>query len=109
MVRLTSSIQTIGDAGYGSTEFKEMLTAVGGISSEKVEMVKDVVNTAKEYYASSPDYAASKDANTPAEPEGAQKVVINLDSREIAEAILPYTKKRLVADLLQRNLYSKPV
>jgi hypothetical protein len=103
MFNLTSNMQSLGESSAASADFRGVLEAVGSISSEKVSLVKDVINTAKDYYSSSNEFAKAQ-SEIPQKQEEAT-VTLEIDGREVAEAILPLIQGRLAAKYFQDTLY----
>jgi hypothetical protein len=66
-------------------------------------LVKDVINTAKDYYSSSNEFAKAQ-SEIPQKQEEAT-VTLEIDGREVAEAILPLIQGRLAAKYFQDTLY----
>lgn len=103
MFNLTSNMQSLGESSAASADFRGVLEAVGSITSEKVSLVKDVVNTAKDYYSSSNEFAKAQ-SEIPQKQEEAT-VTLEIDGREVAEAILPLIQGRLASKYFQDTLY----
>ena len=100
---LTTNMQMLGEASVNASEFRGVLEAVGNITSEKVSMVKDVVNTAKDYYSSTNEFAAQQSVVPKKQEE--QRVTLEIDGREVADAIIPLIEGRLAASYFQDTLY----
>lgn len=103
MISLTSNMETLSSVSGAASDFTHVLEAVGNISAEKVELVKNVVSSAQEYYNSS---KVSSTTQAPAQQKKEEAVVtLEIDGREVAEAIIPLIEGRLASKYFQDTLY----
>lgn len=103
MISLTSNMETLSSVSGAASDFTHVLEAVGNISAEKVELVKNVVSSAQEYYNSS---KVSSITQAPAPQKKEEAVVtLEIDGREVAEAIIPLIEGRLASKYFQDTLY----
>ncbi len=103
LISLTSNLQTIGESAYGASAFQGVLEAAGSLTEEKVALIKEVVSTAKDYYSSTNEFAKVQ-AEAPKKQEE-QRVTLEIDGREMADAIIPLIEGRLAASYFQDTLY----
>jgi hypothetical protein len=103
LLNITSNMQSLGDVGEQVNSFKGVLEAVGSISSEKVSLVRDVVNTAKDYYSSTNEFAQTQSAAPQKQEE--VELTVELDGQEIGNILIPLIQGKLAAKYFQDTLY----